>query len=76
MGDKIISMKWEYKLGLVCDTVQTILSIQRMLVSVQTSRDHIEDLSKHNGVGIFVLMKWSNNLISSRKAKMLVFTRK
>ena len=37
MDDKRISMKWEYKLGLVCDTVQSILSIQRMLVSMQTS---------------------------------------
>ena len=34
------------------------------------------DLSKHSGVDIFVLMKWSNKLISSSKAKMFVFTRK
>ena len=38
MDDERISMKWEYKLGLVCDKVQSILSIQRMLVSVQTSK--------------------------------------
>ena len=37
MDAKRISMKWKYKLGLVCDTVQSILSIQRMLVSMQTS---------------------------------------
>ena len=37
MDDKIISMKWKYNLGLVCDTIQSILSVQSMLVSMQTS---------------------------------------
>ena len=37
MDAKRISMKWKYKLGLVCDTVQSNLSIQRMLVGMQTS---------------------------------------
>ena len=34
------------------------------------------DLRKHDGVGIFALMKWSIVLASSRLAKKLVFTRK
>ena len=37
MDAKRISMRWKYNLGLVYDTVQSVLSIQRMLVSVQTS---------------------------------------
>ena len=37
MDAKRISTRWKYNLGLVCDTVQSILSIQRMLVGVQTS---------------------------------------
>jgi hypothetical protein len=37
MNAKSFSMKWKYKLGLVCDIVQSVLSIQRMLVSMQTS---------------------------------------
>ena len=38
MDDKRISMKWKYNLGLVCDTVQSNLSIQRTLVNMQTSK--------------------------------------
>ena len=37
MDDKRISMKWKYNLGLVCDTIQCILSVQRMLVSMLAS---------------------------------------
>ena len=37
MDDKRISMKWKYNLGLVCDTIQSILSVQRMLVSMLAS---------------------------------------
>ena len=37
MDDKRISMKWKYNLRLVCDTIQSILSVQSMLVSMQTS---------------------------------------
>ena len=37
MDDKSISMRWKCNLGLACDTVQGTLSIQRMLVSMQTS---------------------------------------
>jgi hypothetical protein len=37
MDAKRISTSWKYNLGLVCDTVQSILSIQRMLGVVQTS---------------------------------------
>ena len=36
MDAKRISMRWKYNLGLVYDTVQSFLSIQRMLVGVQT----------------------------------------
>ena len=36
---------------------------------------YYNDLKQAYGVGIFV-MKWSNKLISSNKAKMLVFKRK
>jgi hypothetical protein len=32
--------------------------------------------SKHNGVGIFIMIKMLKGLISSRDLKMLVFTRK
>ena len=37
MDDKRISIWWKWKLGLVYDTVQSNLSIQRMLVGMQTS---------------------------------------
>jgi hypothetical protein len=37
MDAKRIFMRWKYNLGLACDTVQGILSIQRMLVSMKTS---------------------------------------
>ena len=37
MDDKRISMKWNYNLGLVCDTFQSILSVQRMLVTMLAS---------------------------------------
>ena len=37
MAHKIISMKWKYNLGLVCDTIHSILSVPSMLVSMQTS---------------------------------------
>ena len=37
MDAKRISMRWKCNLGLACDTVQGILSVQRMLVSVHTS---------------------------------------
>ena len=37
MYTKRISMRWKYNLGLVYDTVQSVLSIQRIQVSVQTS---------------------------------------
>ena len=37
MDDKRISMKWKYNLGLVCDKIQSILSVQRMLVSMLAS---------------------------------------
>ena len=37
MDDKRISMKWKYNLGLVCDTIQSILSVQSMLVSMLAS---------------------------------------
>ena len=53
MDDKRISMKWKYNLGLVCDTIQSILSVQRMLVSMQTS-EFLMDRREQNGVGIFV----------------------
>ena len=53
MDDKRISMKWKYNLGLVCDTIQSILSVQRMLVSMQTS-EFVMDRREQNGVGIFV----------------------
>ena len=36
MDAKRISTRWKYYLGLVFDTVQSILSIPRMLVVVQT----------------------------------------
>ena len=37
MDAKRISMRWKCNLGLVCNTVQGILLVQRMLVSMQTS---------------------------------------
>ena len=37
MDDERISIWWKWKLGLVYDTVQSNLSIQRMLVGMQTS---------------------------------------
>ena len=37
MDDKRISIWWKWKLGLVYDTAQSNLSIQRMLVGMQTS---------------------------------------
>jgi hypothetical protein len=37
---------------------------------------NFSERSKHHGVRFFVMMKWSNSLSSSGKAKMLVFTRK
>jgi len=37
MDAKRISIRWKYCLGLAYDTVQGILSVQKMLVSMQTS---------------------------------------
>ena len=59
MDDKRISMKWKYNLGLVYDTVQSNLSIQRMLVSMQTSEfQQWTEESKMELESLF-LMEWS-----------------
>ena len=59
MDDKRISMKWKYNLGLVCDTIQSILSVQRMLVSMQTSEfQQWTEKSKMELESLF-LMEWS-----------------
>ena len=59
MDDKRISMKYKYNLGLVCDTIQGILSVQRMLVSMLASefQQWIEE-SKMELESSF-LMEWS-----------------
>ena len=59
MDDKRISMKWKYNLGLVCDTIQSILSVHRMLVSMQTSEfQQWTEESKMELESSF-LMEWS-----------------
>ena len=59
MDDKRISMKWKYNLGLVCDTIQSILSVQSMLVSMQTSEfQQWTEESKMELESSF-LMEWS-----------------
>ena len=77
MDDKRISMKWEYKLGLVCDTVQSILLIQRMLVSMQTSE--FQQWTEESKVELesSFLMKWSKEFDFIKwVTKMLVVSRK
>jgi hypothetical protein len=77
MDDERISMKWENKLGFVCDTVQSILSIQRMLVSMQTSEfQQWTEESKVELESLF-LMKWSKEFDFIKwVTKMLVVSRK
>ena len=59
MDDKIISMKWKYNLGLVCDTIQSTLSVQRMLVSMLASEfQQWTEESKMELESSF-LMEWS-----------------
>ena len=59
MDDKRISMKWKYNLGLVCDTIQSILSVQRMLVSMLASEfQQWTEESKMELESSF-LMEWS-----------------
>ena len=59
MDAKRTSMKWKHKLGLACDTVQSVLSIQRMLVSMQTSE--FQQWTEESKVELesSFLMKWS-----------------
>ena len=59
MDDKRISMKWKYNLGLVCDTIQSILLVQRMLVSMLASEfQQWTEESKMELESSF-LMEWS-----------------
>ena len=59
MDDKRISMKWKYNLGLVCDTIQSILSVRRMLVSMLASEfQQWTEESKMELESSF-LMEWS-----------------
>ena len=59
MDDNRISMKWKYNLGLVCDTIQSILSVQRMLVSMLASEfQQWTEESKMELESLF-LMEWS-----------------
>ena len=57
MDAKMISTSWKYNLGLVCDTVQSILSIQEDARGCANFRVPAMDRGEHKGVGIFVLMK-------------------
>ena len=59
MDDKRIFMKWKYNLGLVCDTIQSILLVQRMLVSMLASEfQQWTEESKMELESSF-LMEWS-----------------
>ena len=59
MDGKRISMKWKNTLGLVCDTIQSILSAQRMLVSMLASEfQQWTEESKMELESSF-LMEWS-----------------
>ena len=59
MDAKRISMRWKCNLGLVCDTVQGILSIQRMLVSMQTSEFQQWTEESKKELESSFLMEWS-----------------
>ena len=52
-------MKWKYNLGLVCDTIQSILSVQRMLVSMLASE--FQQWTKESKMELesLFLMEWS-----------------
>ena len=65
MDAKRISMRWKYCLGLAYDTVQGILSVHRMLVSMQTSEFQRWTKVSIRELETSFLMKLSKSLISS-----------
>ena len=60
MDGKRISIKWKYNLGLVCDTIQSILLVQRMLVSMLASEFQQWTEESKMELEPSFLMEWSN----------------
>ena len=60
----------------VCDTTRRFCQSWKMLTSMQSSSNPSKDWSKHLGVGMYALMRWSKILGLYKVYEKLVFPKK